>query len=104
MFHVKHMPDNTVYPHPGFHYLAFFGTLILMENTIKSETLSVKGMSCEHCVRAVNNALAAIAGITDVKVNLKDGKVSFSRDSALAPLETIVATITDEGYEVEILQ
>ena len=69
---------------------------------MKSETLSVNGMSCEHCVRAVNNALAALAGITDVKVSLKDGTVSFNRDTALAPLETVVAAITDEGYEVDL--
>jgi copper chaperone len=72
-----------------------------MENTTKSETLSVKGMSCEHCVRAVNNALAGIAGVTDVKVSLKDGTASFSRDPAITPIETVVAAITDEGYEVE---
>ena len=63
-------------------------------------TLKVEGMSCEHCVKAVNNALAGIAGVRDVTVSLKDGTASFSHDPALAPLETIKAAITEEGYEV----
>jgi len=64
-------------------------------------TLNVSGMSCEHCVKAVNNALAAIAGVKDIAVSLKDGKVSFSHDPAKAPLDVIKAAITEEGYEVK---
>jgi len=64
-------------------------------------TLNVSGMSCEHCVKAVNNALSAITGVKDISVSLKDGKVSFSHDPAKAPLDTIKAAITEEGYEVK---
>jgi len=64
-------------------------------------TLNVNGMSCEHCVKAVHNALAAIAGVKDIRVSLKDGKVSFSHDPAKAPLDAIKAAITEEGYEVK---
>jgi len=57
-------------------------------------------MSCEHCVKAVNNALSAIAGVKDITVSLKDGKVSFSHDPAKAPLDKIKAAIIEEGYDV----
>jgi copper chaperone len=63
-------------------------------------TLNVSGMSCEHCVKAVKNALSAIAGVKDIRVSLKDGKASFSHDPAEAPLDTIKAAIIEEGYEV----
>jgi copper chaperone len=63
-------------------------------------TLNVSGMSCEHCVKAVHNALSAIVGVKDITVSLKDGKVSFSHDPAKAPLDAIKAAITEEGYEV----
>jgi copper chaperone len=66
-------------------------------------TLKVSGMSCEHCVKAVNNALAAIPGVKDIAVSLKDGKVSFSHDPALAALDGIKTAITEEGYEVSSL-
>jgi len=63
-------------------------------------TLNIGGMSCEHCVKAVKNALSGLAGVKDIAVSLKDGKVSFSHDPAKAPLEKIKAAITEEGYEV----
>jgi len=66
---------------------------------MEEKTLKVNGMSCEHCVKAVNNALGAIAGVADIAVSLKEGTVSFKHDPALAPLETIKAAIIDEGFE-----
>ena len=67
---------------------------------MEKKTLKVSGMSCEHCVKAVKDALDGIAGVKDVVVSLKDGMVSFSHDPALAPVETIKTAITDEGYEI----
>ena len=63
-------------------------------------TLNVSGMSCEHCVKAVNNAVSGLSGVKNINVSLKDGKVSFSHDPAKAPLDKIKAAITEEGYEV----
>jgi len=67
---------------------------------MESKMLKVNGMSCEHCVKAVNSALGAIAGVADVVVSLKEGTVSFKHDPSRAPLETIQAAIIEEGYEV----
>ena len=67
---------------------------------MEKKTLKVQGMSCEHCVKAVNNALVGIKGVADVAVSLKEGTVSFSHDPALAPVQTIKSAITEEGYEV----
>jgi copper ion binding protein len=68
--------------------------------TMEPKTLKVEGMSCEHCVKAVTNALNGIAGVADVVVSLKDETASFKYDPAVASLETIKAAITEEGYEV----
>jgi copper chaperone len=67
---------------------------------VEQKTLKVEGMSCEHCVKAVNNALGGIAGITDIAVSLKEKTASFNYDPALASLEAIKEAITDEGYDV----
>jgi len=66
---------------------------------MEKKTLKVAGMSCEHCVKAVTNALSALAGVANVSVNLKDGTASFTYDPALTPIEAIKAAITDEGFE-----
>jgi copper ion binding protein len=68
---------------------------------MENKTLKVTGMSCEHCVKAVNNALGGIKGVADVAVSLKEGTASFRHDPALAPLETIKAAIKEEGYSVD---
>ena len=45
------------------------------EETMK--TIKVKGMSCDHCVKAVTAALKAIDGIDHVKVSLEAGEATF---------------------------
>ena len=60
--------------------------------------LKVDGMSCEHCVKAVTNAVSGIAGTGDVVVDLKAGSASFKYDPAKTSLESIKAAITEEGY------
>ena len=62
--------------------------------------LKVEGMSCEHCVKAVTNAVAGVAGTADVLVDLKAGTVSFSYDPAKSQLEAIKAAITEEDFTV----
>ena len=73
----------------------------MLQGNMDKITLKVNGMSCEHCVKAVNNALTGIAGVSDITVSLKDGTASFNHDPALAPLDAIKAAIAEEGYEVK---
>lgn len=63
------------------------------------KTMTVKGMSCQHCVMAVTKALNGIDGITDVKVDLATGKVTFEETKSMAP-ETIATAIKKAGYDV----
>ncbi len=63
------------------------------------KVISVEGMSCKHCVKAVTNALQAIEGVDLVEVSLerKLAEVSFEGDIAD---ETFKKAIEDAGYEV----
>jgi copper chaperone len=63
-------------------------------------TLKVGGMSCEHCAKAVTNAVLGIAGTDDVEVNLEAGHVSFNYDPATATLEAIKEAIIGEEFSV----
>jgi copper chaperone len=67
---------------------------------MEQKTLNVEGMSCDHCVKAVTNAVGGINGVADVVVSLKDKTASFKYDPALASIEAIMAAITEEGFEV----
>ena len=63
--------------------------------------LKINGMTCEHCVKAVTNAISGFPGTSDVLVNLKDGSASFGYDPAKTLLEAIKAAIVEEGYTVD---
>ena len=67
---------------------------------MESIVLKVEGMSCEHCVKAVNNAVTGVSGTKDVSVDLKAGSVSFSFDPEKTPLEKVKEAIIEEGYTV----
>lgn len=68
-----------------------------MENV----TLRVKGMSCNHCVKAVEGSVGALDGVQEVKVDLQAGTVDVAFDASKVTLDQIKETIDDQGYEVE---
>ncbi|MEE3955857.1 copper chaperone CopZ [Peribacillus frigoritolerans] len=68
-----------------------------MENV----TLNVSGMSCSHCVNAVEGNVGKLNGVESVRVHLESGKVDVSFDSEKVSLEKIKETIDDLGYEVK---
>jgi copper chaperone CopZ len=59
--------------------------------------IEIEGMSCEHCVNAVTQALKAVAGVKDAKVEI--GKAVITSDAPLAR-DAIVSAVADEGYRV----
>jgi copper chaperone len=67
-----------------------------MENIV----LHVNGMSCGHCVKAVEGSVGSLSGVSQVKVNLSEGTVAIKFDPFVTTLETIKETIDDQGYEV----
>ena len=67
-----------------------------MEKTI----IKVEGMSCEHCVKAVTNAVNSVTGIGSVSVDLDAKTVTVEYDAAKTSLESIKTEIEDQGYDV----
>ncbi len=62
-------------------------------------TLKVSGMNCGHCEKAVEQALAKVAGVTSVlEVNHRQQRVTVEGDAALPDL---IAAIADEGYTAQ---
>jgi copper chaperone len=67
-----------------------------MENAV----IHVNGMSCQHCVNAVTNAVGALSGVSDVKVDLKAKTATVDFDKDKVTLDNIKAAIEDQGYDV----
>jgi copper chaperone CopZ len=66
----------------------------------RPETILVKGMTCNHCVQSVTTALTKLGGVTDVRVDLASGRVTYQ--NAGAPRrEHVVEAIRQAGFEPE---
>lgn len=63
-------------------------------------TLNVQGMSCGHCVKAVETSVGALAGVQEVKVDLAEAKVTVAFDEAAVSVNQIKEAIDDQGYDI----
>lgn len=59
--------------------------------------LTVEGMSCNSCVRHVDQALRKLQGVSDVEVNLEEGKALVTHEGVA--VQTMQQALEDAGYE-----
>ncbi|MDQ7785045.1 MAG: heavy metal-associated domain-containing protein [Desulfomonilaceae bacterium] len=62
-------------------------------------TVKIKGMSCNHCVRAVTEALTGLPGVTGVTVDLEMGQAVVEHDPSVS-LQSVHEQIAKAGYEI----
>ncbi|MGM0851176.1 MAG: copper chaperone CopZ [Bacillota bacterium] len=67
---------------------------------MQKESLTVEGMSCGHCVKAIESSVAKLDGVKSVQVSLEDKKVEVEFDGSQVKLDDIKETIDDQGYDV----
>ena len=63
-------------------------------------SITVKGMSCNHCKASVEKTMSTIPGVADVNVNLETGEVSYNETSPVEKARLSEA-IKKIGFEVE---
>jgi len=69
--------------------------------TVTQETvLSVPEISCEHCVKTINGALGELPGVEAVSTDIPTKTVTLRYDPSQVTLETVEATLDEEGYTV----
>jgi len=68
---------------------------------MSTETLTyrVDGMTCDHCKAAVNQAVARVAGVEAVDVDLDTKVVQVSGDGV--DHAAVVAAVDEAGYDAE---
>ena len=62
------------------------------------DTLKIEGMSCHHCVNAVEEALSGVEGVTVERVVLGEAEVAY--DPGAINRNKLVEAIEEEGYAV----
>lgn len=60
--------------------------------------LKVEGMSCQHCVMAVSQALFAVDGVENVQIKLESKAVDVTGDKLSE--EAIREAVYEAGYDV----
>ncbi len=68
-----------------------------------TQTYSVTGMTCDHCVHAVTSELQELDGVQDVTVGLEAGGTSTVTVTSAEPLEDAkVAEALDEAGDYQL--
>jgi hypothetical protein len=68
-----------------------------MEVNMKKQTFNIEGMTCNHCVMNVKNAIEAVENVTNVNVSLADKQAVISGDFDSA---SVIEAIERAGYKV----
>ena len=63
---------------------------------MKSVHMTIEGMTCEHCVRAVDGRLRRTSGVEVERVTVGAAEIRY--DPARVSEEEIAEAIADEGY------
>ena len=56
-------------------------------------TISIQGMSCQHCVASVAKALQDIPGVSEVSVDLSKGQANYAGDVSPAVMKEAINAI-----------
>lgn len=62
-------------------------------------TITVEGMSCEHCEQTIEGALQGISGVSDARANRETESATIEGDPDSAAL---VRAVEDAGYEASV--
>ncbi len=66
---------------------------------MSARTYAVAGMTCGHCVAAVTEEVAKVAGVTAIEVDLESGRLDVTADGPIDDA-AIAAAVDEAGYEV----
>ena len=67
---------------------------------MQQETIKVEGMTCQHCVQIITDALNNITGLNTVDVDLVKKEVSVKFNENETKLQKISDKIIEVGFEL----
>ena len=64
-----------------------------------TQTFRVTGMTCGHCVAAVEQEVGGITAVSDVAVDLASGQVTVTSSRPLT-IDEMTTAVDEAGYEL----
>ena len=84
----------------------YFPAMFVSDESIEGKeadfVLAVSGMTCNHCVNSVTNAISEIKNVTDINVELNSGEAKISGNNV--KVDEVVDAITTSGYSAELVK
>jgi copper ion binding protein len=74
--------------------------LEVVMGTALQKSFAVRGMHCEKCAESVERALASLAGVMGVNVELDKKSVSVEYDASAVTLEMLQDAVAQVGFEL----
>lgn len=68
--------------------------------SIQTTTLNIDGMTCDGCVKSVNNALQQVAGVQQANASLAQKHAVISFDDSQTNEADLKQAIEEAGFEV----
>ncbi|MBN8210123.1 copper chaperone CopZ [Bacillus sp. NTK071] len=68
---------------------------------MEQTTITIEGMTCNHCKKAVETALTELNGVSGVEVDVEKGKADVSYDSSKVTVSEMSEAVEDQGYDVK---
>ncbi len=62
-----------------------------------TDTYSVTGMTCGHCVSSVTEEVSELAGVTDVSIDLANGTVTVTGETTE---DAVRGAVESAGYQL----
>jgi len=67
-----------------------------------TNTYTVVGMTCEHCVRSVTEEVSAIPGVSDLTVDLATGALTVTAAEGAVSETAVRDAVTEAGYSLTV--
>ncbi len=64
-----------------------------------TQTFTVSGMTCQHCVNSVTEEISLLEGVSGVDIDLASGSVKVTGDRELE-LDSVRAAVEEAGYQL----
>ncbi|MBX3087787.1 MAG: heavy-metal-associated domain-containing protein [Cryobacterium sp.] len=64
-----------------------------------TQTFTVTGMTCQHCVNSVTEEISQLEGVSGVDIDLASGSVKVTGDRELE-LDSVRAAVEEAGYQL----
>jgi copper chaperone len=69
------------------------------ETVMQTQTYTVTGMTCGHCVNSVSTEIGKLDGVRNVQVDLSTGAVAVTSEQPLDDA-AVDAAVDEAGYQV----